>query len=82
MTFTDREWQAVQAGAISHSMLEDLMNYANMDRVRQLAQPRMQRGLSNAKRTRAKAMAANGYSQADIASALGVSTTAVQEALS
>lgn len=82
VTFTDREWHAVQAGAISHSMLEDLMNYANMDRVRQLAQPRTQRGLSAAKRTRAKAMAANGYSQADIASALGVSTTAVQEALS
>lgn len=82
VAFTDREWQAVQAGAISHSMLEDLMNYANMDRVRQLAQPRTQRGLSAAKRARAKAMAANGYSQADIASALGASTTAVQEALS
>lgn len=79
--FTAKEWEAVQAGAISHSMLEDLMNYSNMDRVRQLAQPRTHKGLSTAKRARVRAMAANGYSQADIASALGVSVASVQEVL-
>ena len=79
ITITQRMWEAIQAGAISHSMLADIMNYTDTDRLRELSLPRTVRGLTPAKKARAKAMLANGYSQGDVASALGVSVSLVAE---
>lgn len=69
-----KEWEAVQAGAISANMLKNILDMADLDVVKALATPRQHTGMSTAQMTRAKAMIANGHSQADVASALGVST--------
>ena len=77
---TDREWEAIQADAISASKLNDILNNANMDRVRDLATPKSLRLMTSAKTTRAKAMLASGYTRAEVANALGVSLSTLDEA--
>ena len=78
---TDREWEAIQAGAISHSQLEEILKYCDMDEIRQRATPRKStRGMSSAVRSRARSLLNRGYSQAEVASELGISvTTLVRE---
>ena len=79
---TEREWEAIQAGAISDSRLTDILNNANMDTVRALATPRADKAVSTAERQRAQAMLASGYTQAQVADAIGVSTSTLSKALS
>lgn len=74
---SDKEWEAIQAGAISKTKLMDIINNSDSDRLKQLATPRTQKKFTPATISRAKQMAANGSTQADIADALGVSTSTV-----
>lgn len=81
VTFTPLEWEAVQNGAISSTMLKDLLANADMDSVRQLALPKKQPSMSPGKVSRARAMLRNGATQAEIAQALGISTSTLNAAL-
>lgn len=76
--FTDKEWEAVQAGAISDTKLTRILKYADKDEVRQRATPRAATQLSSAKIGKIKAMQANGATIAEIANAVGCSTGTVQ----
>lgn len=76
-SFTDREWQAVQAGAIAPSRLSQILKYADKEDVRKRSTPRVQRELSDAKKARIRAMKASGYSNDLIAQAIGCSTSTV-----
>ena len=78
---TDQEWAAIQAGAISNSRLKEILDNSDLDRVRQLATPRVDKLMTSTKTARAKAMAASGYTQAEIAAALGVSLTTLKTGL-
>lgn len=78
---TDREWEAIQAGAISNNKLTQILNNSDLDRVKALATPRKQILMSSTKKARANQMAASGYTQAEIADALGVSLTTLKEGL-
>ncbi len=78
---TDSEWDAIQAGAISDSMLARILNNTDMDAVKRRATPRESVGLSDAQITRIKGMAANGLTQAEIADAVGVSISSVNHAI-
>ncbi len=75
ITLTDRDWEAIQAGAISEATLQKVMRYADADDLRKRATPRSEKGLSEAKIAKAKQMAAMGYSNAQIGKAIGVSAT-------
>lgn len=79
--FSDREWEAVQAGAISDNMLSQILRYADADEVKQRATPKATTQLSPAKVARIKAYAASGYSIAEIADVLGVSRSVVSKEL-
>jgi hypothetical protein len=81
IVFTPREWEAVQNGAISTNILKSILNNADMDQVRQLATPRDNPVMSDAKIRRAKAMTALGYTQAEVADALGVPTSTLASAI-
>lgn len=81
ITFTDSEWAAVQAGAVSASRLRAMLDNADMDQVRQLATPRTSVALPPAKLARAQALLANGYTQAEVAEALGVSKSTLTNAI-
>lgn len=78
---SDKEWEAIQNGAVSSNMLKKIMANADMDRIRELATPRSTKAVSGAKEARAKAMLAAGYTQAEIADALGVSVSTINDAL-
>lgn len=82
VTFTEREWEAVQKNAISTNVLNALLANAKTDHVKQLATPRERTVMTDAKTARAKAMLASGYTQADIATALGVPLSTLHDAIS
>ena len=78
---SDREWEAIQAGAISENVLNQILDRTNMDDLRQRATPRSNKELSQAKINRISSMKALGYTTAEIARALGVSSTTVSNHL-
>ena len=45
---SDKEWEAIQAGAITENVLTRILKYADGDRVRELATPRQTKNLSQA----------------------------------
>ncbi len=78
---TDREWQAIQAGAITHNRLMDILNNTDHERVKELATPRSVKLMTSVKQQRAQALLASGHTQAEVASALGVSLTTLKNSL-
>lgn len=78
----EKRWEAIQAGAISESQLLKILNNADIDEVRQYATPRATSTLSPAKVSKIEAMQASGnYSIAEIAQAVGVSSSTVSKYL-
>ena len=77
VNITDKEWEAIQAGAISTNKLKTILDNADMDRVKQLATPRSTLSLSPAKEARINSLRASGYTNAQIAQTLGVSTSTI-----
>ena len=78
---TDREWEAIQAGAISENRLTQIINNVDIDKLRQRATPRATTSLSTAKVNKIASMNASGYSTAEIAKSLGVSPSTVTKYL-
>lgn len=78
---TDREWDAIQAGAISENKLKQILDNTDIDSLRQRATPRSTNSLSQPKINRIKAMSSSNYSLSEIADALGVSTSTVSNYL-
>ena len=75
---SDREWEAIQAGAISPTKLKQIIDNSDLDRLRELATPRSSKNtISPAKENKIKAMIASGYTNAEIADAIGVSSSTV-----
>ena len=74
---TDREWEAIQAGAISENKLRQIIDNADIDVLRQRATPRTTTTLTPAKIQKIASMNASGYSTSEIAKAVGVSTSTV-----
>lgn len=82
ISITDRQWEAIQAGAISENQLFKILNHSDIDSIRQRATPRTRTTLSSGKVTKLKAMAASGYyTMAEIADSLGISTTTARKYL-
>lgn len=76
---TDREWEAIQAGAISENKLTQILNNTNTDAIKQRATPRATTALSSAKQARIRALKTSGYSTEEIARTLGVSSSTVSK---
>lgn len=78
VNFSEKEWEAIQAGAISTNFLQQLVSNADKDRVRALATPRDTKDLSPSSIKRAKDMLSRGYTQAEVADALGISLSTLK----
>lgn len=76
----DKEWEAIQSGAISETTLKRILNNCDPDSLRQRAMPKESKTLTTAKMNRIKAMSAS-YTIAQIADKLGVSTSTVSKYL-
>lgn len=74
---TDKEWEAIQSGAISTNKLKQIINNSDLDELKKRAMPRESRGLTSAKKARAKSLLNLGYSMEEVADALGVSVSTI-----
>lgn len=77
---TDKEWEAIQAGAISENVLKKILDNTDVDTLRERATPRTTKELSSAKVSRIKAMSAS-YTLQQIADKMGVSVSTVSKYL-
>jgi hypothetical protein len=78
---SDKEWEAIQAGAISNHKLTEILNNADLEIVKKHATPRQAKLMTSQKLTLARARIAAGYTQAQVAQSLGVSVTTLINAL-
>lgn len=78
---SDRQWEAIQAGAISKSMLRKILDNADLERIKELATPKPTIKMDNATTARARALTAQGLTQAEVARVLGVSLTTLKKGL-
>ena len=78
---SDKEWQAIQAGAISDNVLSKILDNTDVDNLRTRATPRSTMELSAAKKALIQSRAAAGYTNAQIAESLGISPSTVAKYL-
>lgn len=78
---TDREWEAIQSGALSSSKIERIIRKMKDEDLKERVMPKPNATLSNAKQAKLKQMRTSGYTIAEIAEALGVSTGTVSKYL-
>ena len=78
---TDREWEAIQAGAISDNTLSQILRFTDSDAIKQRAMPKTTTSLSTAQTNKIKAMQASGYTIQEIAEAIGASPSTVSKYL-
>lgn len=81
IVISDREWEAIQAGAVSNNTLSQILNNTDIDRVKELATPRVTKTMTASKISRAKAMLESGYTQAEVADQLGVTTSVLAKSI-
>ena len=78
---TPKEWEAIQAGAISDSKVREILTNTDIAKVRSYAMPRAAKGMATAKVQRAQSMINRGYSWDEVAEAMGVSVSTLRRAL-
>lgn len=78
---TDKEWEAIQAGAISENKLKNILDNTDIDELRQRAMPKQTTTLSQAKVNRIKALSSSNYSLEQIAEKLNVPKSTVYKYL-
>lgn len=78
---TDKEWEAIQAGAISESKLKRILNNTDADKLRERAMPSSTAKLSTARVNKIKSMSASNYTLNQIAEACGCSVATVSKYL-
>ena len=81
MQITDKEWEAIQAGAVSKTTLSKILDHADSTRIKELATPKASNGLTLAQISRIQRLSKTDHSQSEIAKALGVSVSVVNKVL-
>lgn len=76
---TDREWEAIQAGAISNNKLSQILRNADEKAIKERATPKSKPTMTAAKIARAKSLLSMGYTQAEVADYLGVSVSTINK---
>lgn len=76
-TITDRQWDAINRGALSSTRVKKLLRYVNRKELLQRSLPRTYNELSPAKQNMIKALERSGYTNDEIAERVGCSKTTV-----
>ena len=76
---TDKEWEAIQAGAISKTTLTKILANTDVDALRERAMPRGTTTLSATQISRIKAMSASNYTLEEIAKKMGKSPSTISK---
>ena len=78
---SDRQWEAIQAGAITTHKLNEILDNTDLDHVRKLATPRAATVVTPAKLSIIKARLSSGYTQAEVAESLGIPVSTLNSAI-
>lgn len=76
---TAREWEAIQAGALHDSTVRSIIDNMDETTLKELSMPKSKTTLSTAKQNKIKAMKSSGYTIAEIAEQLGLSSSTVSK---
>ncbi len=81
VSISEKEWEAIQSGAVSTNTLTGILNNADLSRIKQLATPRSSGSMSSARVSRIRAMIDSGYTRQEVADSLGISLSSITTAL-
>lgn len=79
---TPLQYRAIQEGAVSQSMIDQILESADLDHLKSLAMPKQTQPLTRRQANRISIYRKNGSTVAEIADALGISPARVREYLS
>jgi DNA-binding CsgD family transcriptional regulator len=74
-----KEWEAIQAGAVTKTQLRDIIDNTDLDILKQYAMPRSEKVISDSVRSRAKQMSDRGLTLSEISDRLGISASSVSD---
>ena len=77
IVITEKEWEAIQKGAVSPTALQRMFHYTDKEVLRKYAMPKSEVKLSDTKIRRIHNMTNSGYTNAEIAAQLGVSVSTI-----
>ena len=78
---TDREWEAIQAGAITSNKLLQILQNSDQDKLKERAIPKQSRTPRSSQIARMRAMEASGHTLKEIAEATGFSVSTISKYL-
>ena len=81
LSLTDREWDAINAGAITYTRAKTILSKVDPDELKQRSMPKQSKGLTPTQKSRIEHLRASGYTQAQIASSMGISSSTVNKFL-
>ena len=76
---TEKQWEAIQAGAVRKTTMEKVFDKADLDTLREYATPKNSVTMTETKIARIKSMKDSGYTNAQIGEALGISASTVSK---
>lgn len=78
---TESEWNAIQAGAISKTKLNEILANTSDQEIKKWAMPRLNTSLSDSKLATAKSLLKSGYTLSEVSQSLGVSVSTLENQL-
>lgn len=81
ISITDKEWAAIQSGAVSETILTKILDNTDIAELRQRAMPKASSTLSVSQINRVKTLRNQGYSLSEIALKMSTSTSAISNYL-
>jgi ribosomal protein L14E/L6E/L27E len=82
VTIEPKEWEAIQAGAITKTMLNKILDNADVEKIKKLATPREKPAMNEADLSRARLMLiGDKHTLAEVANQLGVSVDTLKSAI-
>lgn len=81
VVISDKEWEAIQHHAVSATVLKDILNNSDTDRLRELATPKQGISIPTYVMARAKSLVKSGYTYSEVAQSLGISESSVSKAV-
>lgn len=76
---TEKEWEAIQAGAVSNNKLTQIFANTDDEELKKLATPKQKATISKSQISRAKRLLNAGYAQSDVAESLGISVSTLKK---
>ena len=76
---TEKEWEAIQSGAITANMITDIINNMDADQLREYSTPKARREISDSKQGKIRNLKNSGYTPSEIAAMVGVSVSTVNK---